>query len=189
MDSALIISSSAKSVEFLTEMLNQSNINHIDVAFSANETRKQLSKNNYDLCVINSPLTDEFGENLACDIASSGTAQVIMLVKAEAYEEISNKVEDFGVVIISKPLNKSLFLNALKISNATFKKMQIIQKENQKLIQKISDIRIIDRAKCILVSHLAITEPEAHKYIEKQAMDMRITRRAVAEEILKTYEN
>ena len=61
--------------------------------------------------------------------------------------------------------------------------------ENSKLKQKIEDIRIIDRAKCILISYLGMSEQEAHRYIEKKAMDMRITKRAVAEGILKIYEN
>ena len=60
--------------------------------------------------------------------------------------------------------------------------------ENSKLTQKIEDVRIIDRAKCLLISYLKVNEQEAHRYIEKQAMDMRITRREVAEGILKTYE-
>ena len=34
-----------------------------------------------------------------------------------------------------------------------------------------------------------MTEPQAHRYIEKQAMDLRITRREVAEGIISTYEN
>ena len=72
---------------------------------------------------------------------------------------------------------------------AAHKKMRMMESENQKLIRNIEDIRIIDRAKCLIVSHLSMTEPEAHKFIEKQAMDMRMTRRAVAEAILKTYEN
>ncbi|MDR0930197.1 MAG: ANTAR domain-containing protein [Clostridiales bacterium] len=60
--------------------------------------------------------------------------------------------------------------------------------ENTKLNQKIEDIRIIDRAKLVLISYLKMTEDEAHKYIEKQAMNTRRTRRAVAESVLKTYE-
>ncbi|MPN53777.1 hypothetical protein SDC9_201443 [bioreactor metagenome] len=48
---------------------------------------------------------------------------------------------------------------------------------------------MIDRAKMLLISHLAFSEAQAHRYIEKQAMDMRATKRAIAEEILKTYES
>ena len=39
------------------------------------------------------------------------------------------------------------------------------------------------------MTHMHMREPEAHRYIEKQAMDRRTTRRAIAEGILKTYEN
>ena len=64
-----------------------------------------------------------------------------------------------------------------------------LKKENNKLLQKIEDIRMIDRAKCILIQYLNMTGAEAHRYIEKQAMDMRSTRKVVAEGILRTYEN
>ena len=47
---------------------------------------------------------------------------------------------------------------------------------------------LIDRAKCVLIQVLGMTEPQAHRYIEKQAMDMRVSKRQVAEELLKTYE-
>ena len=43
----------------------------------------------------------------------------------------------------------------------------------------------MDRAKCVLIEYLKMTESEAHRFIEKQAMDMRITKREVAERILK----
>ena len=55
--------------------------------------------------------------------------------------------------------------------------------------QMQEDIRLIDRAKCILIEYLNMTEKQAHKYIEKQAMDLRTTRRAVAESLLRTYES
>lgn len=50
------------------------------------------------------------------------------------------------------------------------------------------DLKIVNRAKGVLITRLGMTEPEAHRYIEKRAMDMRATKRAVAESILKTYE-
>ena len=50
------------------------------------------------------------------------------------------------------------------------------------------DIRIINRAKYILMEYLSMTEPQAHKYLEKQAMDMRLTKIEVAENLLSTYD-
>ncbi|HHY81847.1 MAG TPA: ANTAR domain-containing protein [Clostridiales bacterium] len=189
MDSALVISCSEKGTDYLTKVLNEASVTNITTISNAGEARRLLVEKDFDLCIVNTPLPDEFGGNLALNIASKGTSQVILIVKSELFEEISEKVEDYGIITISKPISKALLWNAIKLAKATHKKIRAVQSENKKLIQKIEDIRIIDRAKCILISHLSMTEPEAHRYIEKQAMDMRVTRREIAEKILRTYEN
>jgi len=188
MDSALIISYSAKSAAYLAEILREASVTDITTISNAGEARRLLIEKDFDLSIVNAPLPDEFGESLARNIAEKETSQVILIVKAELFDEVSDRVEEYGVITIAKPISKAFFWNALKLASATHKKVKAIQNENKKLIQKIEDIRIVDRAKCILISHLSMTEPEAHRYIEKQAMDMRMTRRKVAEEILKIYE-
>ncbi|NLO99197.1 MAG: ANTAR domain-containing protein [Clostridiaceae bacterium] len=189
MDSALIISFSKKSIEYLTEILEEASVTNITAISTACEARCILKEKEYDLCIINAPLPDEFGDCLAREITEKQTSEVILIVKSELFEEVSDRVEEFGVITIAKPIGKHFFKNALKLAFAIHKRIKAIKCENGKLIQKIEDIRIVDRAKCILISHLSITEPEAHRYIEKQAMDMRQTRRKVAEEILRIYEN
>lgn len=189
MDSALIIAYTEKSVTYLTEILAEASVADITTATNAGEARRMLIEKDFDLCIINAPLFDEFGESLARDIAAKETSEVILIVKAELFDEVSDRVEEYGVITIAKPIGKHMLWNALKLASATHKRIKAIKNENQKLIQKIKDIRIVDRAKCILISHLSITEPEAHRYIEKQAMDMRQTRRKVAEEILRVHEN
>ncbi len=156
---------------------------------TSGEARRMLLERSFDYCIINAPLRDESGEGLSRYIASKGTCQVILVVKAEVYDELSALVEDLGVITISKPINRGLFWSALKLAKAVHKNMRLMQSENSRLVQKIEDIRIIDRAKCILISNMGMSEQEAHKYIEKNAMDMRMTKRAVAEGILRTYEN
>jgi response regulator NasT len=81
-----------------------------------------------------------------------------------------------------------IFWHILKLAIDTQIILQEMQKENRELRLKIEDIRIIDRAKCVLISRLNLSEEEAHRAIEKQAMDMRTPKRAIAEGILKTYE-
>ena len=66
--------------------------------------------------------------------------------------------------------------------------MLSVMKEYSKLQTKIEESRLINRAKCILIQYLKLTEPQAHRYIEKQAMDQRISKLEVAKNILKTYE-
>ena len=64
-----------------------------------------------------------------------------------------------------------------------------LKKENSKLRGKIEEIRLVDRAKCLLIQYLDMTEPEAHRAIEKEAMDRRVTRKEIAKEIVSRYEN
>lgn len=189
MESALIVSSNAKIATTLAETLVQLEVSKIITVNSAGEARRLLIECDYDLCIINSPLVDETGEALSRNIVAKGISQVILLVKSEFFNETAQNVEDYGVITVSIPVNRDLLWNALKIAQAAHKKLQLVHKENRMLLQKIEDIRIIDRAKCILISHFSMSEPEAHRCIEKQAMDMRTTRRAVADKILKTYEN
>ncbi|NCB28802.1 MAG: ANTAR domain-containing protein, partial [Clostridia bacterium] len=73
---------------------------------------------------------------------------------------------------------------ALRLLLAARRRLFGLQSENRKLQRKIEDIRIIDRAKCLLIELRGMTEPEAHAYIEKQAMARRMTRRDIAQDIL-----
>ncbi len=187
MDSALIISYSKNIAESIAEMLKQASVINITTVSNGGEARRMLIEKDFDLYIINTPLPDEFGDRLALSIATKGISVVILIVKTELFDEVSERVEDYGVITVAKPISKHLFWNALKLAVATYKRIKVFHDENKKLAQKIEDIRIIDRAKCVLISLFSLTEPEAHRYIEKKAMDMRITRRKVAEEILKMY--
>lgn len=189
MENALIVSTNEKIAATLTDTLSRLGVSKILTAVSAAEARIFLAERDFDLCLINSPLADEKGEALAKSIASKGISQVLMLVKCDCFDEISSRVEDYGVITVAKPVNRELLWGALKIAEAAYKRLRAVHMENRLLLCKIEDIRIIDRAKCILISHFSMSEPEAHRCIEKQAMDMRTTKRSVAEEILKTYEN
>ncbi|NLG88597.1 MAG: response regulator [Clostridiaceae bacterium] len=187
MDSALIISNSKKVTESLTEMLAQASVTNIVTVSSGGEARRLMIEKDFDLYIVNTPLPDEFGESLALNIASDRISVVILIVKVELYDEVTERVEDYGVITVAKPMSRALFWNALKLAIAAHKKIKALHDENTKLIQKMEDIKVIEKAKYILISFLSLTESEAHRYIEKKAMDMRITRRKVAEEILKMY--
>ncbi len=188
MDQVLIVSSGEKSTEFLKQTLKNAFFLKISVFSSCASARREFYEHDYDLVIINAPLADESGEEFARFVASKGMCQVILIVKSEFYDEVSAMVEDDGVLTISKPLNKAVFWSTLKLAKSTHNRVVKMQAENRKLKEKIEDIKIVDRAKCILISYMSMTEQDAHRYIEKQAMDMRESKRKIAEGILKTYE-
>ena len=64
---------------------------------------------------------------------------------------------------------------------------QMVNDTRKAIEEKMEEIRLVNRAKWLLIEELNMTEQEAHRYIEKQAMDRCVTKRAVAEQILSTY--
>jgi len=178
-----------KSMQIFSEALAAASINQITVMSCAGEARRALMQNHFDIVIIDMPLADESGESLARHIAVKYLTQVILAVNSELFNAVSAVCQEDGVLVISKPADKNFFWSALSLARSVSKKFKRIQNENVKLKQKIEDIRIIDRAKCLLISYLNLTEQESHRFIEKQAMDLRSTKRAIAEEILKTYAN
>lgn len=189
MGNALIVSSTDSSAALFVELLNGASVFQHVILQSCGEARRMLLEREFDIVIISAPLKDESGEALSVDIASKGMSQVILVVKNEFYDEVAAATENEGVLTISKPVNKLMFWAALKLAKAAQARVNRINKENKKLKKRIEDIRVVDRAKYILFSHYKMSEEEAHKYIEKQAMDMRVTRREIAENILKTYDN
>ena len=189
MKSALLISHSDDSIASVKELLDAEMLSQIVIMHSCGEARRALVERDFDLILINAPLRDETGESLSIDIASKGMSQVMLIVKNEYYDEISARTENYGVLTLTKPINKSIFWATLKLARAAYNRLLRVNSENIKLKQRIEDIKIVDRAKYILFSHYKMSEAEAHRYIEKQAMDMRVSRREIAENILKTYEN
>jgi AmiR/NasT family two-component response regulator len=189
MENVFIVSSSDKGIIYISEIVKSLFNCKITVSRSGGEARRMLMERDFDLVIINAPLRDETGESLALHVSSKDITQVILIVKREFFEDISAVCEREGVLTVSKPVNKYIFISALSLAQSAYYRLKKVQTENDLLRKKIEDIRIIDRAKCILISLFNMNEKEAHRYLEKQAMDMRITKRAVAERIIKTYEN
>ncbi len=190
MDNVLVISSSENAASSIIKLVKEAAHCNVAVAETGIEARRMVGGNtNYDLVIINAPLSDEFGVELSEFISESSLASCAMIVKADISDSVSERVEDFGVVVISKPLNKVIFYQAMKMINATRKRILGLRDQNIRLQKKIDEIRIVNRAKFALMQYLKFTEQQAHRYLEKQAMDMRKTKREIAMEIIKIYEN
>jgi len=187
MDNVLLVTSNDKGKIFLSELLRAHDFSGITAVQSSGEARRLLNQKDFELVVIDAPLRDESGEELSLMVTDISLAGVILIVKAGIADDVSAKVENYGVFVLPKPLSRQMFFQALKLIAATRRRLLGLQKENIQLQKKIEDIRLVDRAKSAIIQHLSLTEPQAHRYIEKQAMDRRISKREVAEDILNSY--
>ena len=66
-------------------------------------------------------------------------------------------------------------------------RFRMLEKKTVTLEEKMDEIRTVNHAKWVLINHMKMSEDEAHRYIEKQAMDTRKSKREIAEGIIKTY--
>ena len=185
MERVLIVSATGKTYTMLAQFLSSCGVQAETLpARSGTEARRALDEQEFDLLLINAPLPDEFGHELAQIAATETLSGVMLIAKAEVADSVAEKVEDDGVFVLPKPLSRVLFLQALRMIRASRSRLSGLQSENRRLQKRIEDIRLVDRAKCLLIECCSMTEPEAHAYIEKRAMDRRLNKRQVAEEIL-----
>ena len=185
--SVLLVSSSAKFNSSLLGLLPENRYYPITVATDEGSARRNLLENQFDIDIINTPLTDEFGTRLALDICNSTGTGVLLLVKAEHFPDINGRVSPYGVLVISKPTSSLIITQSLQLLCGTRERLRRMEQKTASIEEKMEEIRIVNRAKWLLIEELKMSEKEAHRYIEKQAMDRCVTRRVIAEKILSTY--
>ncbi len=184
----LVVSSSTKFAKMLGECLPGAQYHPIDCIATAGETKRRLINTHYSIVLINAPLEDDFGVQLALDITAQYSCGILLLVKAEQFDQTAYKVEDYGVVTLPKPTSRQTVYSAVKMLTAVQSKIRAMERETVNLKSRMEEIRLVNRAKWILIDRLKMTEPEAHRYIEKQAMDRCVRKSQVAQSILRTYE-
>lgn len=114
----LIISGSEKGLDGVIGFLKTCGCGSVAVVSSGSEARRMIPHDDYDLILINTPLKDEFGHQLAVKLCESTCSGVILICKADLAEEMVNRTGDYGVCVVSKPLNKQELVKALRIGSA-----------------------------------------------------------------------
>ncbi len=157
-------------------------------AGGAAEARRVGMNDAYALILINAPLADESGLELAVDLARRTLAAVVLLVKTELAPMIADTATEAGVLIVTKPVIQQLFEQTIRVGISCRNRMLLYKTENERLQKKYEELKIVDRAKCLLIEHLRITEDEAHHVLEREAMNARVSRVRVAKQVLERFE-
>ena len=185
--SVLIVSAAEKLNTALSSLLAETHHHPVRIVADVSAARRIWASQTFDYLIINSPLPDDTGTRFSIDAASAKGAVVLLLVREELYEEVFDQVAPHGVFTLSKPFSRTMLSTALDWMESAREQLRKIEQKTLSVEEKMAEIRIVNRAKWLLISELKMDEPQAHRYIEKQAMDRCISRREVAEEILKTY--
>ena len=185
--SVLVVSASESFTENVMQFLPEATYRPVKNAKSVSEAQRIIAERAYDLIIINTPLPDDFGAKFAIDVSDRSPSVVLLFVRSDNYHDVYDKVCDFGVFTVRKPLPQQSVTQALDFIKATRERLRKMEKKAVSLEEKMMEIKIVNRAKWMLINSLNMSEEDAHRYIEKQAMDRCVSKREIAEEILRTY--
>lgn len=185
--SVLIVSSSEKFQQMMQAFLPVTDYYPVKSVWSVSSARRELIGIGYDIVLIHTPLKDEFGSELAIDICKSSNSGVLLFVKSEMYDDVYAKVMDKGVMVLSTPAPAPMVAQTLRMMCSARERLRRMEERQTSIEEKIIEMRIVNRAKWLLIENEDMTEQEAHRAIEKQAMDGRVSARTVAEEIINRY--
>ena len=149
-----------------------------------NEARRRVSERVYNIILVD--YSEGEGVDFAID-SSEALSTILLLTPPSLFEEISYRVEGYGIICITNPFDQFYFYNMIKAAIAIQYKVQVLSSQTTKLKVKMEEIKQINRAKMLLMQNMQMTEQEAHRYIEKEAMDRSMKRTAIAEEIIRRY--
>ena len=185
--SVLVVSASEKFNQILPDIFPVKIYSPVSIVSSVSTAKRAISERDFDFLVINSPLPDDTGLRFAADVADAYGTVVLFLTRAELYEEAYDKLAECGVFLMQKPFSRTVFEAASSWLISARERVRKTEKRTLSIEEKMQEIRLVNRAKWLLISEVKMTEPDAHRYIEKQAMDRCVPRSRVAEEIIKTY--
>lgn len=185
--STLVISPTSAFAQFAQELFAQNSFYPIKKVSSVTEARHALSIRQYDVLIVNYPLMDETGLELSMEMSRDCSSVVLLMVPSVSYSEIESKTRGCGVFMLRKPFSIQTLSQAFSYLRSASDRVRSVQSGRVKLEEKIDEIRLVSRAKMILMENLNMSEEEAHKYIVKEAMDRCITKREVATTVLSTW--
>ena len=113
---------------------------------------------------------------------------IIAAANEKEFEQALEKLERYGIFVIKSPFKGEKLSETVRLLKTAAKRYPVLLKQNRELHGRLDEMKLIGRAKCLLMENLKMSEKQAHRYIEKQAMDMREPRAKIAENILKTYQ-
>jgi len=185
--SAVIAASSEDTAKSVSGICSDTGIKSITLTNGEN-VRELCAKNSYDLALLVLPFEERFGAEAAVHISRSKSTQVIALVPSRSYDEVCKRLSGTGILILPRSCGRTQIINAVHNALHTKKQLDELREENRTLTDMVNEIRLVNRAKCVLIEYLRISEKEAHRQMQKRAMDQRTTISEVAADIIKTYE-
>jgi two-component system, response regulator PdtaR len=137
-----------------------------------------------DLVILDVKMPILDGISAAERIASQRIAPVVILT-AFSQRDLVERARDAGAMAyLVKPFSVTDLVPAIEMAVSRFAELTLLEAEVADLQDRLETRKAVDRAKSVLQQQLQLSEPEAFRWIQKTAMDLRLSMRQVAEGVV-----
>ncbi len=162
----------------LVEMLTESGYNVVGQASNGQEAIALVQEHEPDLTILDVKMPVLDGISAAEQIIHISP---VLMLTAFSQKELIERARDAGVMAyVVKPFSITDLVPAMEIAMSRHKQMTSLEKEIADLQDRLETRKLIDRAKGILMTALNLTEPQAFSWIQRAAMDRRMSMKEVA---------
>ena len=166
----------------LVEMLTEAGYEVIAQAENGAVAIELAKQYKPDLAILDVKMPEVDGITAAEQIISISP---VLMLTAFSQRELIERARDAGVMAyVVKPFSINDLVPAIEIAISRHKQMKSLEAEVADIYERLESRKIIDRAKGILMNALNLSEPEAFSWIQKTAMDRRISMKEVAAAVI-----
>jgi response regulator NasT len=168
----------------LAEMLAEEGYDVVGQAGDGETAVDLAEQHRPDLVVLDVKMPRLDGIAAAQRIASQRIAPVVILT-AFSQRDLVERARDAGAMAyLVKPFTKRDLVPAVEMAMSRFAELQQLEAEVLDLTDRLETRKLVDRAKGVLQEQLTLSEPDAFRWIQKTAMDLRLSMRQVAEGVI-----
>ena len=168
----------------LAEMLAEEGYDVVGQAADGEQAVELVTSLRPDLAVFDVKMPKLDGISAAEQVARDRIAPVVILT-AFSQRELVERARDAGAMAyLVKPFGKSDLVPAIEMAVCRFAELSQLEREVADLTERLTTRKLVDRAKAVLQAQLGLSEPDAFRWIQKTAMDLRLSMKDVAEGVI-----
>jgi two-component system, response regulator PdtaR len=168
----------------LAEMLGEEGYDVVGQAEDGEKAVELTLEHRPDLVILDVKMPRLDGIAAAERIASQRIAPVVILT-AFSQRDLVERARDAGAMAyLVKPFDKTDLVPAIEMAVSRFTELRQLESEVGDLTERLETRKLVDRAKGVLQQSLGLSEPDSFRWIQKTAMDLRLSMRQVAEGVV-----
>ncbi len=168
----------------LKEMLEEEGFTVVAEAANGEDAVRLAEQHRPDLVVLDVKMPRLDGISAAEQIAAARIAPVVMLTAFSQPELVERARAAGAMAYVVKPFTKADLLPAIAMATSRYDEVVALEREVADLRDRLETRKLVDRAKGVLQEQLSLSEPDAFRWIQKTAMDLRLSMRQVAEGVI-----